>query len=106
MAKPRIAVLGAGGFLGSHIVPALRARHGCEVEAVDIDLGKLAPGDPGVHRITARLDAPGLIDGVTTRCSTVISLTALCNPSLYNTKPLEVIDANYTELVPLVEACA
>ena len=35
----------------------------------------------------------------------VISLTALCNPSLYNTRPLEVIDASYTDLVPLVRLC-
>jgi UDP-apiose/xylose synthase len=108
MALPRIAVLGAGGFLGSHIVPALRARIECEIEAVDVNLGKLATAadDAGVHRIQARLDAPGLIDEVTGRCPTVISLTALCNPSLYSSKPLEVIDANYTELVPLVKACA
>ncbi|HEV3032934.1 MAG TPA: NAD-dependent epimerase/dehydratase family protein, partial [Polyangia bacterium] len=32
--------------------------------------------------------------------------TALCNPSLYNTRPLDVIDANYTDLVPLVKLCA
>jgi UDP-apiose/xylose synthase len=36
----------------------------------------------------------------------VVSLTALCNPSLYNTEPLAVIDANYTDLVPVVKACA
>ncbi|HEY2902082.1 MAG TPA: NAD-dependent epimerase/dehydratase family protein [Polyangia bacterium] len=106
MPAQRIAVLGAGGFLGSHIVPALRASLGCEIEAVDINLGKLADDDAGVHRVAARLDAPGLIDAVTARCPTVISLTALCNPALYSTKPLDVIDANYTELVPLVKACA
>ena len=36
----------------------------------------------------------------------VVSLTALCNPALYNTQPLEVIDASYTDLVPLVKLCA
>ncbi|HVR63780.1 MAG TPA: NAD-dependent epimerase/dehydratase family protein [Polyangia bacterium] len=104
----RIAVLGAGGFLGSHIVPALRAALGCEIDAVDVNLGKLAlaPDDEGVRRVTARLDQPGLVDEITGRCGTVISLTALCNPALYSTRPLEVIDANYTELLPLVKACA
>jgi UDP-apiose/xylose synthase len=33
-------------------------------------------------------------------------LTALCNPALYNTVPLEVIDANYTHLLPWVKRCA
>jgi UDP-apiose/xylose synthase len=54
----------------------------------------------------ASIDAPGLLDELTSRCDTVVSLTALCNPSLYNTQPLAVIDANYTDLVPLVKSCA
>jgi UDP-apiose/xylose synthase len=36
----------------------------------------------------------------------VLSLTALCNPALYNTDPIAVIDANYTDLVPLVKLCS
>jgi UDP-apiose/xylose synthase len=102
----RIAVLGAGGFLGSHLVPALRRRLDCEIEAVDITLAKLQGGDAGVHRTESRLDTPGLIERITATYPTVISLTALCNPALYSTRPLEVIDANYTDLVPLVKACA
>jgi hypothetical protein len=101
---PRIAVLGAGGFLGSHLVPALLAGRECEIDAVDIDLGKLAPAE-GVRRIQARLDRPGLIEELVDRCEVIISLTALCNPSLYNTQPLAVIDASYTDLVPVVKLC-
>jgi UDP-apiose/xylose synthase len=47
-----------------------------------------------------------LAEEITARCKVVISLTALCNPALYSTVPLEVIDASYTHLVPLVESCA
>lgn len=103
----RVAVLGAGGFIGSHLVPALLARPWpCVIDAVDACLDKLQTESPSVQRIEARLDTPGLIDEVTRRCDVVVSLTALCNPSLYNTRPLEVIDANYTDLVPVVKACA
>ncbi|HEY0708526.1 MAG TPA: NAD-dependent epimerase/dehydratase family protein [Polyangia bacterium] len=111
VAYRRLAVLGAGGFLGSHLVPALRRRFGAEVVAVDINLDKLAadalaPGDNGVERVQARLDKPGLIEDVVRRCDVVMSLTAICNPAVYNQRPLDVIDANYTDLVPLVKLCA
>ena len=53
--KERIAVLGADGFLGSHLVPALLARRDCIIDAVDVTFDKLAatPGDR-VRRIEAR----------------------------------------------------
>jgi UDP-apiose/xylose synthase len=102
----RIAVLGAGGFIGSHLVPRLAAGAGIQVDAVDIHLDKLERDLPRVRRIEARLDEPGLIDEVTARADIIVSLTALCNPALYSTRPLEVIDANYTDLVPVVRSCA
>jgi len=106
MGPERIAVLGAGGFLGSHIAPALVAIGDAEIDAVDVQFDKLGPENARIHRIRARIDQPGVIDEVVRRCDTVLSLTALCNPALYNTKPLEVIDASYSDLVPLVKACA
>jgi UDP-apiose/xylose synthase len=102
----RITVLGAGGFIGSHLVPELAARADLDVDAVDINLDKLAPGLPRVRRIEARIGEPGLLEEMTARSDVVVSLTALCNPALYTTRPLEVIDASYTDLVPLVKLCA
>jgi UDP-apiose/xylose synthase len=106
MNQPRIAVLGAGGFLGSHLVPALLARTGAAIDAVDVTFTKLAPTGDRVRRIQARLDAPGLLDELTSRCDLVLSLTAICTPAAYNRDPLAVIDASYTDLVPLVKLCA
>jgi len=104
-----IAVLGAGGFIGSHLVPALAAREGTSVLAVDRSFDKLTvPSESAgrVERRQASLSDPGVIEEITARAGVVVSLTALCNPALYNTQPLEVIDANYTDLVPLVKLCA
>ena len=100
----RSAVLGAGGFIGSHLAPALAAR-GCMIDAVDVTFAKLGPTDGRVRRIQARIDRPGLLEELVERCDVVVSLTALCTPALYNTRPLEVIDASYTDLVPLVKLC-
>ncbi|RYZ10242.1 MAG: NAD-dependent epimerase/dehydratase family protein [Myxococcales bacterium] len=101
----RIAVLGAGGFIGSHLAPALAERFGCEVDAVDVTFEKLVSKDPRIHRRCARVEDAGVVEEVTRRASLVISLTALCNPSLYSTFPLEVIDASFTHLLPLVKLC-
>jgi UDP-apiose/xylose synthase len=103
----RIVVLGAGGFIGSHLVPRLAAgaEGETDIEAVDIDLRKLAPGLPGVRRRMARVGEPGLLEELIEGADVVVSLTALCNPALYNTRPLDVIDASYTDLVPLVRLC-
>ena len=106
MGPERIAVLGAGGFLGSHLVPALVERFGCPIDAVDVSFRKLTSTSPLVRRLTARVEHPGVVEEITSRCQVVLSLTALCNPALYNTVPLEVIDANYTHLLPWVKRCA
>lgn len=106
-ARPRrIAVLGAGGFVGSHLVPRLAARPDADIVAVDRTLDKLERDLPGVRRIEADIAEPGLLEEVTARADVVVSLTALCNPALYNTRPLEVIDANFSDLLPLVKLCA
>ena len=106
MSPQRIAVLGAGGFLGSHLVPGLLERFDCEIDAVDIDFQKLECTDPRVRRIRARVEDPSVVREITERSRVVLSLTALCNPAQYSTIPLQVIDANFMHLLPLVEACA
>jgi UDP-apiose/xylose synthase len=106
MTPDRIAVLGAGGFLGSHLVPGLVERFGCPIDAVDIDFEKLECTDRRVRRITARVEEPSLVEEVTRGATVVLSLTALCNPALYSSVPLDVIDANFTHLLPLVRRCA
>ena len=106
MSRTRIAVLGAGGFIGSHLVPGLLDRFDCEIDAVDLDLQKLECHDPRIQRIEGRVEDPALVEAVTSRCQVVISLTALCNPAQYSTIPLEVIDASFTHLLPLVTRCS
>jgi UDP-apiose/xylose synthase len=107
--QERIAVLGAGGFIGSHLVPALlaaREDRDLELVAVDLTFDKLSVDDPRLRLVEGSIGRPGLLEEITARATTVVSLTALCNPSLYNTRPLDVIDASYTDLVPLVKLCA
>ncbi|HHN45890.1 MAG TPA: NAD-dependent epimerase/dehydratase family protein, partial [Planctomycetes bacterium] len=40
------------------------------------------------------------------KADAVVNLAALCNPALYNTRPLDVIDINFTHVLPLVRSCS
>lgn len=105
----RIWVLGAGGFLGSHLVEALLKQGRYRITAVDTSFAKLPPRlqEQGrLTRVEASIADTGVLAAAVDESDVVLSLTALCNPALYNTRPLAVIDANYTHLVPLVERCA
>jgi UDP-apiose/xylose synthase len=46
------------------------------------------------------------IDACIAKCDIVISLAALCNPSLYNTIPLRVIENNFNQPCAIVDLCA
>jgi len=102
-----ICVLGGGGFLGSHLVEALLRSSQRGVTAVDTTFAKLeAEAGPRLRLIEADISDPAVLTDAVEQSDVVLSLTALCNPALYSTRPLEVIDANYTHLVPLIERCA
>lgn len=101
----RICVLGGGGFLGSHLVEAL-ARRGCgRVTAVDTKLDKLPAELSEVDRLCASIESPEIVAYVVESHDVIVSTTAICNPSAYNKRPLAVIDASFTHLLPLVSAC-
>ena len=69
-------------------------------------LDKLDAGFPAVRRIEADIAKPGLLEDLVAGAEVVVSLTALCNPALYNTRPLDVIDASFSDLLPVVKLCA
>jgi UDP-apiose/xylose synthase len=106
----RVCVLGGGGFLGSHLVRALLEGEGCEVRVLDTSLEKLElPRPSGMERLHAALGSisdAGRVAELARGCDAVVSLVALCNPSLYNTRPLDVIRSNFLDLVPIVEMCS
>jgi UDP-apiose/xylose synthase len=102
----RIVLLGAGGFLGSHLTAALARRPALTLRAVDTTFAKLDPMPPQVEAIEGTVTDAGLIRALVDESDLVVSMTALCNPALYNTRPVEVIHASFSDLVPLVEACA
>jgi UDP-apiose/xylose synthase len=108
MVMGHYCVLGAGGFLGSHLTEALLALGAdVTVTAVDTCFDKLdAPESDRLRLLAGSVaDETTLDEALQGDPDAVLSLTALCNPALYNTRPREVIDANFTHLIPLVDRC-
>ena len=106
-----LVILGCGGFIGSHLLDTLLDQHTIRIEGWDLYDDKIAVhlANPmfTFHR-EAFSDAripPRLIEAVKS-ADAVINLAAICNPSQYNTNPLEVIRSNFLDVYRLVELCS
>lgn len=102
-----IAILGAGGFIGSHMVEHLLARGEHAVVGVDHSDEKLE-GIAGpaftFHHADVRA-APELLDRVVQGADVVVDLLAYANPSLYVMAPLAVFDLNFTTNLDVARLC-
>jgi len=110
MAEPRprtVLVLGAGGFIGSHLVERLLADGGRRVVGVDLESRKVEPllGRPGFDFRRFDVGDAGRLGAAIAECDAVVNLASLCNPSLYNTRALETIESNLLAAIPVVRAC-
>jgi UDP-apiose/xylose synthase len=107
-APKTICILGCGGFIGSHLVERILAGTDWYVLGIDRSSAKIdgCLSDPRFTFAKADVDSPGVADGFIGRSDIVVSLVALCNPSLYNTIPLEVIKSNFTRPMAIVETCS
>lgn len=103
----KITILGAGGFIGSHMVEHLVARDGYEVVGVDLTDEKLE----GIHSPHFRFHqadvrrSPILLEDLIRRADVVVDLIAYANPSIYVTEPLEVFDLNFLQNLEIAKLC-
>jgi len=103
----KITILGAGGFIGSHLVEHLLARGEHEVAGLDISDEKLnGSRDAGLRFHLADIrSAPDLVDDLIREADVVFDLIAYANPSLYVTSPVEVFDLNFIQNLRIAESC-
>ena len=103
----RIAVLGAGGFIGSHMVEHLLSRAEHEVVGIDVSDEKLVEvrgaGFTFHHADIGR--DKDLLERVVREADVVVDLVAYANPSLYVTSPLEVFELNFLQNLDVAERC-
>lgn len=102
-----IAILGAGGFIGSHLVEQLVARGEHHVTAVDVTDEKLVGIPPQrftYRQCDVRRDR-ALLDEIVRGADTVVDLVAYANPSIYVTAPLDVFDLNFIQNLDIARLC-
>jgi UDP-apiose/xylose synthase len=103
----KILLLGAGGFVGSHLVEHLVARHEHEIVALDVSdekLGHLDPAGFAFHRYDVRAGGTAL-ETVIAEADVVVDLIAYANPSLYVSAPLEVFELNFLQNLDIAKLC-
>ncbi|KAJ0872325.1 putative UDP-glucuronate decarboxylase [Helianthus annuus] len=109
-----ICMIGAGGFIGSHLCEKLMSETNHTVLAVDVYSDKIKhllepdsvpwSGRIQFHRINIKNDSrlEGLI-----KCSDLtVNLAAICTPADYNTRPLDTIYSNFIDALPVVKYCS
>jgi UDP-apiose/xylose synthase len=107
-AKPlTIAILGAGGFIGSHMVEHLLQAGRYTILGIDVASDKLE-GIAGpaftFHEADVRR-APALLEQVIREADVVVDLIAYANPSIYVTDPLEVFELNFVLNLEIAKLC-
>lgn len=99
-----ILLLGAGGFIGSHLVEHLLARGEHSVVGVDITDEKLE-GIAGSAFTFHELDVQAVPDELVRNADVVVDLIAYANPSIYVEAPLSVYQLNFEANMRIVDHC-
>lgn len=104
----RITILGAGGFVGSHLVEHLGDDPQYDILAIDVTDEKLdgiLGSNTTFQALDIRADQVALESSIKD-ADVVIDLVAYANPSLYIETPLEVFDLNFTQNLRVAELCS
>jgi UDP-apiose/xylose synthase len=105
---PTLLILGCGGFIGSHLVDRILSATSWKVIGVDVQNGRIARflDNPKFTYVNLDVYDSAAVRTLVGKADIVLSLVALCNPSLYTTVPLRVIEVNFLRPYELVQMCA
>lgn len=103
----QVAILGAGGFIGSHMVEHLLALGKYDIRGLDVSAEKLEGIEGPNFRFTcadvrANMD---VLERMIAAADVVVDLIAYANPSIYVTEPLEVFDLNFLQNLEIAKLC-
>ncbi|CAN6559942.1 unnamed protein product [Malus baccata var. baccata] len=105
-----ICMIGAGGFIGSHLCEKLMSETPHKVLALDVYNDKIKhllepenahPWSDRIqfHRLNIKQDSR--LEGLIKMADLTINLAAICTPADYNTRPLDTIYSNFIDALPV-----
>lgn len=100
----QILILGAGGFIGSHLVEHLLERGEHSITGLDITDEKLT-GIAGPAFTFVKADVRDFPEKLIPDADVVIDLISYANPSIYVESPLDVFNLNFKANLDVLEAC-
>jgi UDP-4-amino-4-deoxy-L-arabinose formyltransferase/UDP-glucuronic acid dehydrogenase (UDP-4-keto-hexauronic acid decarboxylating) len=109
--KKKVLLLGAGGFIGCHMVKYMSSdehRDKYDVTCVDLYDDKIKDQLDRPNVTFIQLDIrtePAEVERLCAETDLVVDLVAIANPSLYVTNPLDVYHLDFTENLKIVEYC-
>jgi UDP-4-amino-4-deoxy-L-arabinose formyltransferase/UDP-glucuronic acid dehydrogenase (UDP-4-keto-hexauronic acid decarboxylating) len=105
----RLLVLGANGFIGSHLVRAVLARTAWRIAAIDLDDSKLGGviGDPRVEFERGDVaERRPWVEAQVRAADVVVPLVAIATPATYVRDPLRVFELTFEENLRVIRQCA
>lgn len=102
----KVLVLGAGGFIGSHLVESLINANKYETTSVDINSEKLEELDVSYKYVKLDLtkDKEAISDLISTH-DIIVNLIAIANPGMYVKDPLMTFRLDFMENLWVVDQC-
>jgi UDP-apiose/xylose synthase len=102
-----VAVVGCGGFIGSHLLQEIFERTRWRVFGVDLESYRIQEhlANPRFEFLCADLADLAVVERIA-QYPVVVNLAAICTPGRYMAEASEVIRSNYDHPRALADACA
>lgn len=103
----KILILGANGFIGSHLSETIMKNTDWEVFGLDLDKDKLDCLDnPRFHFHQANLlESDVWVEKQIKHCDIILPLVAIANPIIYVQDPLRVFELDFEANLKIVKLC-
>lgn len=102
-----VAIVGCGGFIGSHLLQAIWERTKWRVFGVDLDSYRIQEhlNNSRFEFVSENIANESIVKRIA-KFPVVINLAAICTPGRYMKDAVEVIHSNFTHPAQLADACA